>query len=229
MIVKIGKISKDEEEYYFAYTGNKWRQVKVKDKVWHSVKSIKYLEGELDEPEGTLIKRIFKREGKVVSITYQIYDGEELKDLSCKPKLNLDSGEVISICEVIVRNENVSDKVSLTIYKLDDKYFFESKEDMINFIINKRKREVEGKLGNELVRLRASIKVESNKAYLLKFQNKELWVPKSIAYLRENSEVELPYWYVKNNELGKVEDIERRVNEEMRRFENDLNRLLFDL
>ncbi|TRM88546.1 hypothetical protein DJ521_01655 [Sulfolobus sp. E3] len=77
--------------------------------------------------------------------------------------------------------------------------------------------------------MRASIKVESNKAYLLKFQNKELWVPKSIAYLRENSEVELPYWYVKNNELGKVEDIERRVNEEMRRFENDLNRLLFDL
>ncbi len=229
MIVRIGKISKDEEEYYFAYTGNKWRQVKVKDKIWHSLKSIKYFEGKLDETEGTLIKRIFKREDKVVSITYHVYDGKELKDLPCKPKLKLDDGEVISTCEVIIRNENVSDKVAFTIYKLDDKYFFESREDLINFIINKKKREVEGKLGNELVKLRASVRGETDKAYLLKFQKKELWVPKSIVYIKENDEVELPYWYIKNNELGKVEDIERRINEEMRKFENDLNRLVFDL
>ncbi|QKR00891.1 hypothetical protein GWK48_11305 [Metallosphaera tengchongensis] len=212
MMIKIGKISKDEEEYYFAYS-KIWRQVKLKRKVWHEVKSGGYYEGEIDEEVGTLIKRVYRRKGKTVDVSYYVYNGD-FQDLTCKSLLRFDEDEV--------RYCTVSGK---TIYRFQGKYF-EGREELLNFMLNQRRWELERALGEKVIRLRALQRSETSKAYLMKVGDKELWVPKSIVRDLGEEEVALPYWYVKNNGLGYSKDIEDEIREELVKLEGKLRKLL---
>ncbi|QGR19886.1 hypothetical protein [Stygiolobus azoricus] len=213
---RIGKISKNEEEYYFAYEGGKWRQVKLKEKAWHSLKSVKYVEGILDEKEGVVIKRVYKRSGKVISVDYFVKRGDSLEDLNCIKGTEFE-GETIEIFKTD----------DITIYRYAGNYF-EDKTSLVKFLTLQIRRRVEEKLGSELISLDAKLKGETDKAYLLVINGKEVWVPKSVGkYL--DGKVTLPIWFVKNNNLADVKDYEERVDNEVRKYEEKIARLVFEL
>ena len=216
MNVRIGKVSKNEEEYYFAFDKGKWRQVKLKDKVWHSLKSVKYVEGVLDEEDGTVIKRVYKRDGKVVSIDYFVKMGESFKELECI-KGGEFNGEVIEVCQ----------KDELKIYRFEGRYF-EDKDSLIKYITLKLRREAESKVGSELVTLEAKLKGETDKAYLVVINKKEVWVPKSIGVYNDGK-ITLPVWYVKNNSLADVSEFEAKVDSEVKKFEDEIAKIIFEL
>jgi hypothetical protein len=215
MRVRIGKISKNEEEYYFAYENSKWRKVKLKDKIIHTLKNIKYMEGELDEKEETLIKRVYKSNEKTV-IEYYVLEKGELTVINCNDGIEI-RGEKIQVC----RHKDLS------LYLYDGKYF-EDKTTLLNYIVRKIRFEIEKKYNEELIKIPAKLKVETQKAYLLVINGKEVWVPKSVGVYEQN-EVVLPYWFVKNNKLVDVSEIEKTIDKELRNYEEDLNALIFKL
>lgn len=214
--VRIGKISKNEEEYYFTYDGGKWRQVKLKEKAWHSLKSLKYVEGILDEKDDAIIKRVYKRSGKVISIDYFVKKGDSLEGLNCIKGTEFE-GETIEICKT---ND-------MTIYRYAGNYF-EDKNSLVKFLTLQIRRRVEERLGGEVISLDTKLKGETDKAYLLVIKGKEVWVPKSVGkYL--DGKVTLPVWFVKNNNLADVKDYEERIDNEVRKYEEKIARLLFEL
>lgn len=215
MRVRIGKVSRNEEEYYFAYENGKWRKVRLKDKVIHSLKNVKYVEGELDENDGTLIKRVYKNSEKTV-IEYYVLEKGELTTINCDDGADV-RGEKIQICK---HND-------LSLYLYDGKYF-EDKSTLLNYIIRKIRFEIEKKYNDELIRVPAKLKVETQKAYLLVINGKEVWVPKSVGVYEQN-EVVLPYWFVKTNKLADVSEMEKTIDKELRNYEEELNSLIFKL
>ena len=215
MRVRIGKVSRNEEEYYFAYENGKWRKVRLKDKVIHSLKNVKYVEGELDENDGTLIKRVYKNSEKTV-IEYYVLEKGELTTINCDDGVDV-RGEKIQICK---HND-------LSLYLYDGKYF-EDKSTLLNYIIRKIRFEIEKKYNDELIRVPAKLKVETQKAYLLVINGKEVWVPKSVGVYEQN-EVVLPYWFVKTNKLADVSEMEKTIDKELRNYEEELNSLIFKL
>lgn len=212
-MIKIGKISKEEEEYYFAFDNGKWREVKVKDKVWRSVKGTKYFEAELNEEDGTVIKRIYKKEGRIVSVDYFIINQGELKELSfqCKKIVSIISKQVF-LCE--------NDK--LRVYQYEGKYF-DDKVQLQNYIILELKREI----GNERITINGKIKAETEKAYLVNIKEKEVWIPKSISSYQEDGSLQVPLWFAKNNALISEKEYNDIVSEKLKKYEEELSRIPF--
>ncbi|BCU69559.1 hypothetical protein [Stygiolobus caldivivus] len=214
--VRIGKISKNEEEYYFAFDMGKWRQVRIKDKVWHSLRSVKYIEGVLDEEDGTLIKRVYKRSGKVFSVDYFVKKGDSLVDLECRSASEFNHQQ-IEVC----RYDDI------TIYKYGENYF-EDKESLLRYLTLQIRRDIEGKLGSERITLEAKLKGETEKAYLAVINKKEVWIPKSISEYADGK-ITLPLWYVKNNKLADTKEFEIKVDSEVKKYEDELSKIIFEL
>lgn len=213
-MIRIGKISKDEEEYYFALDNGKWREVKIKNKVWRSLKGIKYIEADLNEEDGTVIKKVYKKEGRVASVDYFKVDQGELKELSfqCREIGNVFSKQVI-ICE--------SEKIKL--YQYEGR-FFDDKVQLQNYITSELKREI----GNDLVTVNGKIKAETEKAYLLVIKGKEIWIPKSIStYQQENESLQVPLWFAKNNSLISEKEYNAIVSEKLKKYEYELAKIPF--
>lgn len=211
-MIRIGKISKNEEEYYFAYDKGKWREVKVKDKVWRSLKNYRYLEGELNEEDGTIIKRVRKVEGNLY-VDYFIVEKEELTELK------FDCKEISEILSEKVYLCNFEDKMKL--YRYEDK-MFEDKIQLQNYIHNKLKKEFE----KDLIQIQGKIKAETQKAYLFSVRGKEVWVPKSLCTLGENY-IEIPLWFAKSNSLISEKDYNQILSEKMKKFEDELSKIVF--
>ena len=213
-MIRIGKISKDEEEYYFALDNGKWREVKVKNKVWRSLKGAKYFEAELNEDEGTVIKRVYKKEGKVISVDYFAVSQGELKELSfrCKEIGNILSKQVF-MCE--------SEKIK--VYQYEGR-FFDDKIQLQNYITSELKREI----GNDLVTINGKIKAETDKAYLFVIRGKEVWIPKSIStYQEENGSLQVPLWFAKNNSLISEKEYNAIISEKLKKYEDELAKIPF--
>ncbi|BFH72873.1 hypothetical protein SJAV_08170 [Sulfurisphaera javensis] len=211
-MIRIGKISKDEEEYYFAYDKGKWREVKVKNKVWHSVKSQKYFEAEISEEEGTIIKRVFKKENNTI-IDYFVIENGELKELilNCK-EIDKILEESVFICEY-------KDKVKF--YKYKGK-LFEDKVQLQNYIYNQIKREFD----NDLIKVEGKMKVETSKAYLFSIKGKEVWIPKSVCSFNENY-IEIPLWFAKSNYIISEKEYNQIISEKMKKYEEELSKIVF--
>ncbi|AHC52476.1 hypothetical protein SUSAZ_04885 [Sulfolobus acidocaldarius SUSAZ] len=216
MLIRIGKISKDEEEYYFVFD-KAWRYVKLKDKTWHSARSIRYLEGEIDENQGSLVKKVYKRRNKVVSVEYFLFEGDTLRDIQCSPRLRLSYGEIY-VCET----------ASLRIYKFDNRYF-EDKNSLVDYIISSVRRNIRNRVENETIKLKGVLEGESEKAYLIKFDSKKLWVPKSIGIYYDSGDVEIPIWFAEKQGLISKRSNEIKVNAEYKKMEDEINRLIFEL
>ena len=212
-MIRIGKISKDEEEYYFAFEDGKWREVKVKNKVWRVLKGLKYLEAELNEEDGTIIKRIYKREGRVISVDYFVVSQGELKELSFQCK---EIGEILSRQVLLCENEKIR------VYQYEGKYF-DDKAQLQNYIMLELKKEI----GNELITINAKIKAETDKAYLVTIKGRDIWIPKSISYQQEDGSLQVPLWFAKNNSIISEKEYNDIVSEKLKKYEEELARIPF--
>jgi len=212
-VIRIGKVSKDQEEYYFAFDNGKWREVKVKNKIWKSVKGAKYFEAELNEDDGTVIKRIYKNEGKVVSVDYFVVDKGELKELNFQCR---EVGEIISEKVSLCENEKIK------VYQYKGKYF-DDKVQLQNYMMLELKKEI----GNELITLNAKLKAETDKAYLVVIKGKEVWVPKSISTYQEDGTIQVPLWFAKNNSLISEKEYNAIISERLKKYEDELAKIPF--
>lgn len=211
-MIRIGRISKDKEEYYFTFDNGKWRNVKVKDKVWRNLKGVKYMEAELDEDNGTVIKRVYKVENKVVSVEYFEVDNGQLK------KLNF---WCMSLGEVLSQVIEMCESEKIRVFKYEDR-FFDDKVQLQNYILNVIKRYIE----KDSVKINGKIKAETGKAYLLSLKGKEVWVPKSLGRLAEGG-IEVPLWFAKNNSLINEKEYNEFISEKMKKFEEELSKIPF--
>ncbi|EZQ01653.1 MULTISPECIES: hypothetical protein [Acidianus] len=211
-MIRIGRISKDEEEYYFSLDGGKWRNVKVKDKIWRGLKGVKYMEAELDEDSGTVIKRVYKVGDKVISVEYFEVEGGQLKGLTFRcESLGDILSQVVEICE----NEKIR------VFRYEGK-FFDDKAQLQNYIVNTIKRQIE----QDFVRVNGKIKAETDKAYLLSLKGREVWIPKSLGRLGEEG-IETPLWFAKKNSLIAEKEYNEVISEKMKKFDEELSKIPF--
>ncbi|BAB67567.1 hypothetical protein [Sulfurisphaera tokodaii] len=211
-MIRIGKIGKDEEEYYFAFDNGKWRQIKVKNKIWRSMKGLKYMEGEIDEQNGTIIKRIYKHDERIFVNYYVIYNGD-LKELE------LNCEEKDKIFEKILYVCDYENKIKFYQYEGN---LFEDKIQLQNYIYNKLKKDFD----NELIKVEGKVKVETDKAYLFSIKGKEIWIPKSICTLGEGY-IEVPLWFAKSKSLISNKEYNQIINEKMKKYESELSKIVF--
>ncbi|QIW25231.1 hypothetical protein EWF20_14475 [Sulfolobus sp. S-194] len=211
-MIRIGKIGKDEEEYYFAFDNGKWRQIKVKNKIWRSVKGLKYIEGEIDEQDETIIKKIYKNKERTFVNYYVVCKGDlkEL-DLKCEEKDKI-LNKILYICDY----EN---KIKLYQYEGN---LFDDKLQLQNYIYNKLKKDFD----NELIKIEGKVKVETDKACLFLSNGIEVWIPKSICSLGE-SYVEVPLWFARSRGLISEKEYNQIINDKMKKYENELSKIVF--